>query len=108
MRKPTIADLQDRIRHLEPYQEAYYCLRNGSPKHTVACEDRSIVVIGIERASGGVVIEVNGEDCCPQYLVNWTVSVNARHDPYFASVVSKVHKLQKAAIDARMAARSES
>ena len=59
MRKPKIADLQDRISHLEPYVEAYHCLRVGSPQHTLTsgaddCDGgkRTVVVTGIERACG--------------------------------------------------------
>ena len=67
---------------------------------TQSGKDRSILVTGLERSSGGVVIAVNGEDSGPQYLTDF--AAGSAHDPYFRDVVSQAYRLQKTLILDRM------
>jgi hypothetical protein len=111
-KRKTVAELEEKIRQLEPYAEAYYCLRHLLSTHIRFQTDRfasgeddryaSLGVIGLDRAAGGVVIEINGDPCAPQYLSDVAPRFLATGDPYRCEVVSKAQKAQVQAIDARM------
>lgn len=108
MKKPTIAELQTKIALLEPYQEAFFCLRRGEEPVTITCEDRSATVVGLARMTGGVVIEINGEPCAPFYVSSFTATyAHSPHDPYMADVARQITRLQRVAVEARYAAKVE-
>lgn len=93
-RKASRAELEEQIRQLQPYQEAFFCLMQGLKPIQVHSCDVFVTVVGMERAPGGVIIGVNGEGCA----VQWISDVMARWahggDPYFREIASKLSKLQ--------------
>jgi hypothetical protein len=99
-KKPTIVELQDRIKRLKVYAEAYFCLRRNPPQYTVCSGERSIVVTGLERSAGGVVIAVDGEECGPIYFDAWSLEVD-RSDPYLKDISGKARRLQAEAVEMR-------
>lgn len=110
-RKKTREELEREISRLQVTEEAFYCLMRGPATAgrmvTFANADgetpRSVSVLGIDRAAGGVVVFVDGEPCAPQYLCDWCqrIETDPHADPYRRDVASKARKGQSEAIRTR-------
>ena len=107
MKRKTIADLEYKIKNLEPYTEAYLALSKGETKVIVRSGDHSVSVLGLHRACGGVVIEYGDEPGCVRWVSDVAADYAKSYDPYLKDVASKLYRLQKDAVDARYAKRSE-
>lgn len=116
MRKPrklTRKELEERIKNLEPYREAYFCMTKGLLPKVVTSGDTSgdtstVTVVGLERASGGVVVGMDGKDCYLQYVSDLITKWSHHSDPYFREIASKLVKLQAEAVKNRPARKADS
>lgn len=110
-RKKTREELEREVARLQATEEAFYALMRGPASAgrmvTVANADgetpRSVSVLGIERAAGGVVVFIDGEPCAPQYLCDWCqrIEANPHVDPYRRDVANKARKAQAEAARSR-------
>lgn len=117
-RKKTRAELEAEIARLQPYAEAVFCYQRASLGAPILIESgdlesrgtrcdayRSIMILGLGRASGGVVIAMQGESCGAQWLTDvidrWSKSI----DPYEREVASKAQRALMNAIETREAIR---
>lgn len=122
-RKKTRAELEAEIARLQPYTEAVVCLQkqieiyagtlarynddyvlihSGEAGHD---SYRSIRIVGLGRASGGVVVTMQGEPCGAQWLTDVIIRWSTSIDPYEREVASKAQRALKAAIETRDAIR---
>lgn len=106
VRKPSREELERKIAALEPYQEAYYCLREGHKSVRITSEERSIDVVGMHRACGGVIVGFDGENCYPHYLSGFIAVQSHGLDPYLQEIASKAVKLQAQAVAIRTGAQA--
>ena len=56
-RKPTKAELENKVHALEAYREAFWCIEKGLKREIITSGEHTIELLGAERASGGVVIQ---------------------------------------------------
>ena len=102
-RRKTIAELEERIRRLESTEEAFICLMRKSPQVKVSSGEHSVTVTGLDRASGGVVIDHNGTTI-PNYVGDACAHFERHGDPYLRDIASRLRRLQKEAIERRYSA----
>lgn len=93
-RRPTVAELQDKVKALEPYQEAFLAYRRGEGPvvftSTEECEEPLFVeLLGAERACGGVVV-LNGGTVA--YAERWAAEATHSQNPYLADLGRRVHR----------------
>lgn len=107
-RKKTRAELESEVARLQAAEEALYALTRAIKRagywgpgtqtfFSGAGEDcQSIEVVGIERASGGVVVGINGAPCSPEYLIHWCqrVEANPAYGPYVRDVCRQARRAQ--------------
>lgn len=105
MRRHTIAELQERIRTLEAYEEAYTLDRLGCRVVRLAAghEDRCVEVelVGPHRASGGVVVEHD----VPSKATDWIARALATGDAYRVDVVHQIYRVTREALENPVAYR---
>ncbi len=101
MARKTIADLERTIQTLQPFQEAFFCLANSLEQHTLISGDWTVVAMGFERASGGVVIRV-GDTNQAIFVSEFCQSVERNGDPYMREIASKLRRLQKLGVEKRV------
>jgi len=94
-KRRTREELQQTIQSLEPYQEAFWCLRKGMKPTKISNEERTVWLLGASRASGGVVFtEPEGYSVC--WACQWANEASLSVDPYIADLGRKV----RASVDA--------
>jgi hypothetical protein len=101
MKKKTKTELEAEVKALEPYREAYYCLMNSHLPMMVVSADVTVTVVGLDRASGGVVIGINGKDCAVRYVQDAMIEWNQGYDPYFREIAWELARLQKLVLEQR-------
>jgi hypothetical protein len=101
MKKKTKTELEAEVKALEPYREAYFCLTAGRIPIVVRSDETWATVVGLDRASGGVVIGINGQDCAVRYVQDAMIEWSQGTDPYFQSIAGQLVHLQKRMIEER-------
>jgi hypothetical protein len=106
MARKTIADLEARIQYLEPYEHAAMLLMRGEKPRTFRCEEGSVDVLGLERASGGIIIRINGESCGAIFVTEWRrrLAASGWHDVYMRDVSEQIVRAEKEAVEKRATA----
>jgi hypothetical protein len=99
VKKKTRVELETEIKSLEPYREAYYCLMHAHLPVVVESGEVWVTVVGLDRASGGVVIGINGQDCAVRWVQDARIEWHNGSDPYFREIASKLLPLQVAALE---------
>lgn len=117
-RKKTREELESEIARLRATEEAFYAVLSTPnarralliDKRVVRLESgegdtlRSVEIVGIDRAAGGVVIAIDGLPCAPQYLCDWCRRIEAQGniaDPYRLDVAREARRAQADAGNAR-------
>lgn len=99
----AVIDLEERVRRLQAYEEAFYCLRAGmAPVRFSSGEDDrevSVELLGPSRASGGVVIHSGGS---VEYATDWLLRSRPLSDPYLRDVVCMVERVQIESVRKRL------
>lgn len=86
-----VARLLERTRELEATEEAFFCMRRGEMPTTLTSGERSVEVLGMGRASGGVVL--NGP--CIAWASDWCARVTGNYgDPYAQDIASQITRMQ--------------
>lgn len=100
MKRPTIAELQAKIRALEPYQELFYCRREKPI--VLKSGDHKVKLVGASRASGGVVIV--GPSDSVSFACEWCQRIETQYfrDPYLRDLAAQIRRLQKEAVQKRL------
>jgi hypothetical protein len=97
-----VIELEERVRGLEAYREAFFCLRKGDKpvKFSSGEDDRrvSAELLGPARASGGVVIV----DASVSYATDWLLWARQSPDVYVQDLAWKIERAQTEAIRERM------
>ena len=93
MKRKTVADLEREVKDLEPYREAYFCLMKGLVPVQVRNCGVFVTVVGMNRASGGVLIGIDGVDCVVQYVSNITAEWAQGRDPHLRDIARQLNKL---------------
>lgn len=86
-RKPTKKDLEENVRYLEPYQEAFFAMLLGESPKSLKAGDYSIMTLGLARASGGVIIEGGSVS----WVSDWYGRAVRSGSPKLEQLASKVH-----------------
>lgn len=110
MARKTREELESEIERLQPYEEAFYCLKNQtiadipifeygpdmSDFIIIKNEQWTIIATGFHRAAGGVILSINGEPCV-RFVSQWCSNVGVYSDPYLKDIASSLRRLQKRA-----------
>ncbi len=98
----TVVTLEEQLREMGAYREAFFCLRAGeSPVEIASGEDErrvSAELLGAHRACGGVVI-VSGS---VRYASDWCASARQNDDAYVQDLVHKVERAVSSAVHERV------
>jgi len=110
-RKRTREELESEIRNLQGYAELVHCLfrdkacakrvRQVYGPREIKSGEHAFWLYGVDRASGGVVVTLDGHVC--GYAIDVCVSWNASGDPYLRDCASQVHRAQKENVEKRYA-----
>lgn len=97
-RKPTRAELESRIKRLEPAEQAAWLLLQGhKPKRLdTGLRKMRLEIIGVHRQCGGIVIT---ERISFIFAPDWCVLPSVQADPYLRDVVSQIHRMQREALE---------
>jgi len=90
MKKKTRQQLEDDVRQLTAYQEAFFSLRNGFEPIVLEAAPYRVELIGAERQSGGVI----AEGSCVTWVDDWCAraSQGCRQLQELASAVKRVNQ----------------
>jgi hypothetical protein len=93
-------ELEKALHDLGAYQEAFWALQRGEKPIEVTSGERSVWLLGLGRASGGVVM-TEPEGYSVHYAERWASDASRSVDPYVADLGRKVFRAVADGIKAR-------
>jgi hypothetical protein len=101
-RKRTREELEKALHDMGAYQEAFWALNRGEKRVKLTSGDHSVWLLGLGRASGGVVM-TEREGYSVHYAERWASDASRSVDPYIADLGRQVFRAVANAIKARYA-----
>lgn len=118
-RKKSREELEREITRLQASEEALYALQTAVKgagywgfgvtliQSGEGDDYRSIEIVGLERAAGGVIVAIDGSTCAPVYLSDWCqrIEANPGYSVYAKDVAARARRAQNMAVRVRMSAK---